>query len=49
MEEELRTMKHTRFRGEKYVYPAPVMTQLREFFSVRVRELLPSAKVLYFK
>ncbi len=48
MEETLRTMKHTRFRGEKYVYPAPVMTQLREFFSVRVRELLPSAQILYF-
>jgi spore photoproduct lyase len=48
MDEDLRTMKQTRFRGQKYVYPAPVMKQLRELLTSRVHELLPSAQVLYF-
>ena len=48
MDEDLRTMKHTRFRGQKYVYPAPVMKQLRDVITTGVRELLPSAQVLYF-
>ena len=48
MNEELRTMKRTRFRGQKHVYPAPVVGQLRAFFAERVSELLPSARILYF-
>ena len=48
MDEEVRTMKHTRFRGEKYVYPAAVMAELKAFFAARVPELLPSARILYF-
>ena len=48
MNEELRTMKRTRFRGQKHVYPAPVMAELRAFFSDRVHHLLPSAQILYF-
>lgn len=48
MDEDARTVKRTKFRGQKYVYPAPVMTQLREHISSRVAELLPSAQILYF-
>ena len=48
MDEELRTMKRTRFRGQKHVYPAPVMAQLRAFFAERVHQLLPAARILYF-
>jgi spore photoproduct lyase len=48
MDEDLRTMKRTRFRGQKYVYPAPLMRELREVLTTGVRELLPSAQVLYF-
>ena len=48
MDEELRTLKLTKFRGQKYVYPAPVMAELRDFLTTRVSELLPSAQILYF-
>lgn len=48
MDEEWRTMKQTRFRRQKYVYPAPVMHELREFFAERVAELLPTAQVPSF-
>jgi spore photoproduct lyase len=48
MDEERRTMKRTQFRGQKYVYPAPVMAELRTFFTEQVTELLPAARILYF-
>ena len=48
MDEDLRTMKRTRFRGQKYVYPAPVMSELRRFLTAQVEQLLPGAQILYF-
>ncbi len=48
MDEELRTLKRTKFGGEKFVYPRPVMRELREFFEEQVPARLPGARVLYF-
>jgi spore photoproduct lyase len=48
MDEEARTLKRTKFRGQKYVYPAPVMAELRDFFSTEVARVLPGARILYF-
>ena len=48
MDQQVRTVKRTRFRGQKFVYPKPVMTQLRDFLTARAAELLPSAQILYF-
>ena len=48
MNEELRTMKRTRFRGQKHVYPRDVMAELREFFTEHVPDRLPAAQMLYF-
>ena len=48
MDEEARALKRTRFRGQKYVYPRPVMTQLREFLQREVGARLPDARILPF-
>jgi spore photoproduct lyase len=48
MDEELRTLKRTRFRGRKFVYPAPVLAQLRDHLTAGVQRLLPAAQILYF-
>jgi spore photoproduct lyase len=48
MDEEVRTRKRTKFGGRKFVYPKPVMTELRAFFEERIAERLPAARVLYF-
>jgi spore photoproduct lyase len=48
MDEEARTLKLTKFRGQKYVYPAAVMAELRGFFETQVPRLLPDAQILYF-
>jgi spore photoproduct lyase len=48
MDEDRRTMKQTRFRGQKYVYPAPVMGELRTFLTAQVQQRLPTAQILYF-
>jgi spore photoproduct lyase len=48
MDEEARTLKRTKFRGEKYVYPKPVMKELESFLRSEIEALLPAARVLYF-
>jgi spore photoproduct lyase len=48
MDQEARALKRTRFRGQKYVYPRPVMTELREFLQREVGARLPDARILYF-
>jgi spore photoproduct lyase len=48
LNEDHRTMKQTRFRGQKFVYPAPIMAQLREHLTTEVQQRLPSAQILYF-
>ena len=48
MDEETRTLKRTKFRGEKFVYPRDVMRELRAFFEEQVPATLPDVRVLYF-
>jgi spore photoproduct lyase len=48
MDEELRALKRTKFGGEKFVYPRPVMKELQAFFGEQIDARLPSARVLYF-
>jgi hypothetical protein len=43
MDEDLRTLKRTKFAGRKHVYPKPVMDELRGFFTERIAERLPGA------
>lgn len=48
MDEERRTLKRTRFRGSKFVYPRDVMRELRAFFENEAPARLPGARILYF-
>ncbi len=48
MEEELRTLKRTKFGGRKFVYPKPMMDDLRAFFEDEVPRRLGDARILYF-
>ena len=48
MDEEARTLKRTKFRGTKHVYPKAVMTELRAFFEREVGDRIPGARILYF-
>jgi spore photoproduct lyase len=48
MTEDLRRQKRGKFGAVKYVYPAPVMSELKEWFAREVPALLPSAQLLYF-
>ncbi len=49
MDEEVRALKRTKFGGQKFVYPRPVMDELRAFFEVEVPRRLPhGARILYF-
>jgi spore photoproduct lyase len=48
MDEELRTLKRTKFGGRKHVYPKAVMDDMRAFFAEAVPEVLPGSRVLYF-
>ncbi len=48
MDEEARTLKRTKFRGTKHVYPKAVMAELRAFFEAEVPARLPGAEILYF-
>ena len=48
MDEEVRTLKRTKFGGRKYVYPRDVMAELREFLETRIVAALPGARVLYW-
>ncbi len=49
MDEEVRALKRTKFGGQKFVYPRPVMGELRAFFEAEVPRRLPAgARILYF-
>ena len=48
MEEDLRSQKRSKFGGLKYVYPRPVMTELRQWFASALAERLPEATLLYW-
>jgi len=48
MSEDLRRQKRGKFGAVKYVYPAPVMSELKQWFAISVAERLPSARILYF-
>jgi len=48
MDEDLRRAKRGRFATVKYVYPAPVMSELRSWFEEEVARRLPLARVLYW-
>ncbi len=48
MEEDLRRAKRGKFGAVKHVYPAPVMRELREWFTDALSQRLPGARVLYW-
>ncbi len=48
MDEDLRTLKRTKFAGRKHVYPKAVMDELRGFFTERIAGRLPGAPLLYW-
>ncbi len=48
MEEDRRRQKRGKFGAVKYVYPAPVMAELRSWFEAALAERLPQARVLYW-
>ncbi|GAB4215544.1 MAG: hypothetical protein OHK0022_55540 [Roseiflexaceae bacterium] len=43
-----RTVKRGKHGATKYVYPAPLMRELRAFFERGLAERLPQARVLYW-
>ena len=48
MDEDLRRQKRGKFGAVKHVYPAPVMSGLRSWFTAALAEHLPEARVLYW-
>lgn len=48
MDGEVRTLKRGKFGARKYVYPRPVMAELKAFFEERIGALLPQARILYW-
>ena len=48
MDEDQRSQKRSKFGGVKYVYPRPVMTELRQWFAAALAERLPAATLLYW-
>ncbi len=48
MREEARAEKRTKFGGFKYVYPKDPMAEMRTFFESSIRDLLPTARILYW-
>ena len=48
LDEAGRTEKRNKFGGFKYVYPKDEMKEMREWFEVRIGELMPAARVLYW-
>ncbi len=48
MDEEVRTLKRTKFGARKFVYPRELMTELRTFFEDEIAARLPTARVLYW-
>jgi spore photoproduct lyase len=48
MDEDTRAKKRTKFGSLKYVYPAQLIKEMREFFEKTIAEHLPSARILYW-
>ncbi|GIE32735.1 spore photoproduct lyase [Actinoplanes italicus] len=48
MDEEVRSRKHGKFGAVKYVYPAPVMADLRGWFETEISRRLPACRILYW-
>jgi spore photoproduct lyase len=48
MAEDRRTQKRSKFGGVKYVYPRPVMADMRAWFRSELALRLPSAQLLYW-
>ncbi len=47
-DESARSRKITKFGSAKFIYPKPVMTEMREWFSKALAEELPQSRVLYW-
>ena len=48
MDEEVRTLKRTKFGSRKFVYPRDVMTEMRGWFGEAIAARLPQARILYW-
>lgn len=48
MDEEVRALKRGKFGARKYVYPRPVMAELKAFFEDEIAARLPAARILYW-
>ena len=48
MDEEARSRKHGKFGAVKYVYPAPLMADLRAWFESEIAQRLPGCRILYW-
>ena len=48
LDEDARTRKRSKFGGVKYVYPTPVMREMRTFFETELAQRLPRAQFLYW-
>jgi spore photoproduct lyase len=48
MDEDLRRQKRGKYGAVKYVYPAPLMSELRTWFEREIAAVLPDARVLYW-
>ena len=48
LDEDHRARKRSKFGGVKYVYPAPVMREMRGWFEQALADRLPAAQVLYW-
>ena len=48
LDEQNRSRKLTKFGSAKFVYPAPLMREMRETLSAMIAEQLPSARLLYW-
>ena len=48
LDEDHRARKRSKFGGVKYVYPAPVMREMRGWFDQALADRLPGAHVLYW-
>ena len=48
LDEDHRTRKRSKFGGVKYVYPTPVMRELRSWFDTALAQRLPQARFLYW-
>ena len=48
LEESTREVKRNKFGGTKYVYPRPLMKELRAWFEEAIAERFPSGRILYW-